>query len=128
MPRADATILVVDDEEPLLKVMRRTLVANGFENVLTCRDPRDVEPLLETGPVALILLDLVMPHIHGCDLLERIVAKHPEIPVIVVTAEQDIRVAIDCMKNGAYDYLLKPASDDELLAAIRRALEHRELR
>ena len=123
-----ATILIVDDEEVVLNGVRRTLRANGFDEVLMCADSRSVEPLLEDEPVALILLDLMMPHIGGRELLERIAASHPEIPVVVVTAEQDVRIAVECMKAGAYDYLLKPAGADELLATVRRALEHRELR
>jgi len=126
--RNAVTILVVDDEEAVLNGVRRTLRAEGFENVLMCRDPRDVEPLLDAERVSLILLDLMMPHIGGRELLERITASHPEIPVIVVTAEQDIRTAVDCMKSGAYDYLVKPAGAAELMAVIARALEHRELR
>ena len=129
MSERDAvTILVVDDEEVVLNGMRRLLRAEGFENVLICRDPRDVEPLLGAERVSLILLDLMMPHIGGRELLERIAASHPEIPVIIVTAEQDVRTAVDCMKSGAYDYLLKPAAGPELMAVITRALEHRELR
>jgi DNA-binding NtrC family response regulator len=126
--REAVTILVVDDEQAVLNGMRRTLRAEGFENVLTCQDSRDVEPLLENEPVALILLDLMMPHIGGRELLERIAASHPEIPVVIVTAEQDVRTAVDCMKVGAYDYLLKPAAPAEVMAVIARALEHRELR
>ncbi len=126
--RDAVTILVVDDEEAVLNGVRRTLRAEGFENVLMCRDPRDVEPLLDAEPVSLILLDLMMPHIGGRELLGRIAAAHPEIPVVVVTAEQDIRTAVECMKIGAYDYLLKPAPAAELMAVITRALEHRELR
>ena len=123
-----ATILIVDDEEVVLNGVRRTLRANGFDEVLMCADSLSVEPLLEDEPVALILLDLMMPHIGGRELLERIASSHPEIPVVVVTAEQDVRIAVDCMKVGAYDYLLKPVGPDELIATVRRALEHRELR
>jgi len=123
-----ATILIVDDEEVVLNGVRRTLRANGFDEVLMCADARNVEPLLEGEPVALILLDLMMPHIGGRELLERIASSHPEIPVVIVTAEQDVRIAVDCMKVGAYDYLLKPVGADGLLATVRRALEHRELR
>jgi DNA-binding NtrC family response regulator len=122
------TILIVDDEEVVLNGVRRTLRANGFDEVLMCADSRNVEPLLEDEPIALILLDLMMPHIGGRELLGRIAATNPEIPVIVVTAEQDVRVAVECMKIGAYDYLLKPVAADELMATVRRALEHRELR
>ncbi|MFP5247612.1 MAG: sigma-54-dependent transcriptional regulator [Thermoanaerobaculia bacterium] len=126
--RDAVTILVVDDDEAVLNGVRRTLRADGFENVLMCRDPRDVEPLLGAESVSLILLDLMMPHINGRELLERIAASHPEIPVIVVTAEQDIRTAVACVKIGAYDYLLKPVAGPEIVAVIVRALEHSELR
>ncbi|HEX7809690.1 MAG TPA: response regulator, partial [Thermoanaerobaculia bacterium] len=126
--RDTATILIVDDEESVLNGVRRTLRADGFGNVLMCRDPRDVEPLLDAEPISLILLDLMMPHIGGRELLERIAQSHPEIPVVVVTAEHDVRTAVECMKLGAYDYLLKPAAPADLIAVIARALEHRELR
>ena len=122
------TVIVVDDDEIVLNSVRRTLRANGFDEVLMCADARNLEPLLEGEPVALVLLDLVMPHIGGRELLDRVSAAHPEIPVIVITAEQDVRIAVECMKAGAYDYLLKPVGADELLATVRRALEHRELR
>src|SRR5690349_3059678 len=113
--RDAVAILAVDDEESVLNGVRRTLRAEGFENVRMCRDRRDVEPLLDAESVSLILLDLMMPHISGRELLPRIAAAHPEIPVIVVTAEQDVRSAVECMKNGAYDYLLKPAPPSELI-------------
>jgi len=121
------TILVVDDELIVLKGVRRTLLSEGWEDVLICSDPREVEPLVDAEPPALILLDLNMPHISGQELLERLTTSHPNVPVIVVTAEQEVRIAVDCMKKGAYDYLTKPASPDELAATVRRALERSEL-
>ena len=122
------TVIIVDDDEVVLNSVRRVLRANGFDEVLMCADARDVEPLLEGEPVALLLLDLMMPHVSGRELLDRVAASHPEIPVVVITAEQDVRTAVECMKAGAYDYLLKPVGADELMATVRRALEHRELR
>ena len=121
------TIVVVDDEEAVLSSVRRTLRAAGYEEVLVCADSRNVMPLLEAGPVSLILLDLMMPHVSGRELLAQIGAAHPEVPVIIVTAEQDVKVAVDCMKAGAYDYLLKPVRAEELVATVRRTLDHREL-
>ena len=122
------TVIIVDDDEVVLNSVRRVLRANGFDEVLMCADARDVEPLLDGEPVALLLLDLMMPHLSGRELLDRVAASHPEIPVVVITAEQDVRTAVECMKAGAYDYLLKPVGADELMATVRRALEHRELR
>jgi DNA-binding NtrC family response regulator len=126
--REDATILIVDDEEAVLNGVRRTLQAEGFDSVLMCRDARDVAGLLDAERVSLVLLDMMMPHIGGREVLEHITSNHPEIPVVMVTAQQDIRTAVDCMKSGAYDYLLKPAGAAELLSVVTRALEHRELR
>jgi DNA-binding NtrC family response regulator len=122
-----STIVVVDDEEAVLTSVRRTLRAAGYEEVLICADPRNVLPLLDAGPVSLILLDLMMPQMSGRELLGRISESHPDIPVIIVTAEQDARTAVDCMKAGAYDYLLKPVRAEELLATVERTLNHREL-
>jgi two-component system, NtrC family, nitrogen regulation response regulator GlnG len=121
------TIVVVDDEEAVLTSVRRTLRAAGYEDILICADPRNVLPLLDAGPVSLILLDLMMPHMSGRELLGRIAEAHPDIPVIIVTAEQGAMIAVECMKAGAYDYLLKPVRAEELVATVRRTLDHREL-
>jgi len=120
-------IVVVDDEEAVLTSVRRTLRAAGFEEVLISADPRNVLPLMDAGPVSLVLLDLMMPHMSGTELLARIMESHPDVPVIIVTAEQDAKTAVECMKAGAYDYLLKPVGPDELVATVRRTIEHREL-
>ena len=127
METALSTIVVVDDEESVLTSVRRTLRAAGYEEILICADARNVMPLLDAGPVSLVLLDLMMPHMSGRDLLGRIAEAHPDIPVIIVTAEQDAKTAVDCMKAGAYDYLLKPVRAEELVATVQRTLEHREL-
>jgi len=127
MSDAHGAIVVVDDEEAVLSSVRRSLRAAGHEDVLVCADPRDVLPLLATGPVSLVLLDLMMPHISGQELLRQIVAAYPELPVVIVTAEHDVHTAVECMKAGAYDYMLKPVSADELAATVQRTLDHRAL-
>ena len=126
--RAPEAILVVDDETATLNSVRRTLRSHGYQNVLTCADPTEVEGILETSDVALVLLDLIMPVMRGEDLLERIASRWPDLPVIVVTAEQDVTAAVRCMKLGAVDYLLKPVDADHLVAAISRTLEQGRLR
>jgi two-component system nitrogen regulation response regulator GlnG len=120
-------ILIVDDEDAVLTSVRRTIRAAGFNDVLICADPRNVLPLMDAGPISLVLLDLMMPHISGSELLARISESHPDVPVIIVTAEQDAVTAVACMKAGAYDYLLKPVRPEELVATVRRTLDHREL-
>lgn len=121
-------ILIVDDEEEVLESIELILNAGGYENVLSCQDSRRALPLLKKHPdVQLILLDLVMPHLKGEDLLPILREQHSEIPVIVVTAIDDCHIAVDCMKSGAFDYVIKPIEKMRLLANVRHAVENREI-
>jgi len=74
----------------------------------------------------LVLTDILMRDGNGIDLLDRITAEYPTLPVVVITAVQDIRVAIDTMRRGAFDYVLKPFERPELLKSVLRALDHRQ--
>lgn len=122
------TILMVDDEPQLLHSADFILRAAGLKNISTTEDSRRVIPLIEQKAVDLIILDLTMPHLSGQDLLERIVTEHPEIPVIIMTASGDLDTAIDCMRLGAMDYLVKPVEKNRFISAVRRALEIHSLR
>ncbi len=124
----DLPILLVDDDEPVLKAIRRTFAANGLTNILALSDGREVMPCLGRQEVAIVLLDLTMPHVAGIDLLARIVADHPHIPVVIATATDNIEVAVQCMRLGAFDYIVKPIDTARLLSSTRSALEVRELR
>lgn len=85
--------------------------------------------LLESGEeFELILTDLMMGGMDGIALLERTKEKYPDVPVVMVTAVHDISVALAAIRNGAYDYLLKPFEREQLLAIVRRALENRRLK
>ncbi len=116
----ETPILLVDDEEDFLKSMRVNLRLNSISNVKSCSDNRAVMHLLKKNKYSLILLDLLMPHISGQELLPKIVEEYPEIPVIVLTAVDEIKIAVECMKAGAYDYLIKPI---ETLALIKSVLQ-----
>jgi len=121
-------ILVVDDEDSIREIVSSMLTAAGFQ----CRQAGSgVEALavLNTGEdFALMLSDLMMRDLDGIGLLEQTKIKFPEMPVIMVTAVHDISVALAAIRNGAYDYLLKPFEREQLLAAVRRALETRRLK
>ncbi len=82
--------------------------------------------LLQSGPFDLVLTDIVMQDGNGIALLERLRNNQPHLPVVMVSAIHDISVAIDSMRRGAYDYLLKPFEREHLVATVRRALEHRQ--
>ena len=116
-------ILIVDDDQPILRSISRTLRAHGIDNIVACSDSREVMGLLEKQPVAVVLLDLIMPHVGGEEILERITGHDPNLPIIMVTGEDDVDTAVRCMRRGAADYLLKPIHANRLIAAIRRALD-----
>ncbi len=127
-PYPTLPVLIVDDEEQFLASMSFTLTAEGINHIVPCRDSREVSGLLAKGDFSLVLLDLSMPHLSGSELLPRIIAEHPEIPVIIITAVNEMETAVGCMQNGAYDYLVKPVDDVRLLASIRRAVGLSEAR
>lgn len=122
------TILLVDDEPEVVEGVELILNFEGFANTLTCSDSRQLLPLLSSqADLDLILLDLNMPYLSGRDALPLLTEQYPHIPVIVVTASNELEVAVDCMRQGAFDYLVKPVEKMPLLASIKRALEKRSL-
>lgn len=121
-------VLLVDDEEQFLLSVNFTLSASGINNVIECKDSRDVIRLLSSQEVGVIVLDLSMPHVSGFDLLKEITEDHPDIPTIIITAANEIETAVNCMKAGAFDYLVKPVDDSHLVTCIKRAVEMREMR
>jgi DNA-binding NtrC family response regulator len=120
--------LLVDDEEQFLQSMSFTLSAEGLNHIIECQDSRKVAALISGQNFGAILLDMSMPHLSGQELLPIIVNDHPDIPVIIVTALNEVEIAVECMKSGAFDYLVKPVDDVRLLASIRRAINFSEIR
>ena len=121
-------ILVVDDEEPIREIVSSMLVSANYQ----CRQAAsglEALALLNSGEeFELMLSDLMMADLDGIGLLERTKEKYPDMPVVMVTAVHDISVALAAIRNGAYDYLLKPFEREQLLATVRRALENRRLK
>lgn len=123
--RRPARILIVDDEAHVRSMIGATLDHQGYE-VQLANSGRDALESLEQNTFDLVLTDIVMQDGNGITLLERIRAQQPNIPVVMVTAIHDISVAIDAMRRGAYDYLLKPFEREHLVSTVLRALDHRE--
>ncbi len=128
MTASDPNVLLVDDEPQLLRSTSLALRTSGIANVQTFSDSREVERFLSSKPVAVALIDLNMPHIGGEALLQLIKQKHPEIAVIILTAANEVDTAVDCMKNGAFDYMVKPVEKTRLVSSVNRALEAASLR
>jgi DNA-binding NtrC family response regulator len=116
-------ILLVDDEPEILRLTKMTLEGEGIDNVLTFEDSRKVLPFLAQERPSVVVLDLMMPQLSGLELLQGIVTEFPGVPVIVMTALDEVETAVDCLKTGAFDYLLKPVEANALIAAVRKALK-----
>ena len=123
--RTACRILVVDDEAHVRTMIAATLERQGYQ-VMLASGGREAQDALDQDSFELILTDIVMQDGNGLELLERIHAENPHLPVIMVTAIHDISVAIDSMRRGAYDYVLKPFEREHLVATVQRALEHRQ--
>jgi len=116
-------VVIVDDEELTLKASKLCLQGNGITNVALISDSLTLLPFMAANPVSVIILDLNMPRQSGLELLPHIVEKYPYIPVILMTASDEISNVIDCMKMGAFDYLVKPVESSRFVATVRKALE-----
>ncbi len=121
-------ILIVDDEEAIREIVSSMLTAAHYK-CSQAGSGLQALALLESGEeFELVLSDLMMAELDGIGLLERTKERFPDLPVVMVTAVHDISVALAAIRNGAYDYLLKPFEREQLLATVRRALENRRLK
>ena len=110
MNNSSLPVLLVDDEQKILFSYSLILKSVGIDNIVTIEDSRKVMPLLEKNQVAVIVLDLVMPHISGIELLSRLKTEFPHIPVIVISAVSELDSVVKCIQLGAEDYLQKSPS------------------
>jgi putative nucleotidyltransferase with HDIG domain len=119
-------ILVVDDEEAIREVVATLLEAQGYQCTVVENGRAALEKFLGDSH-DLVVSDIVMPEMDGLKLLEKVRANNQDVPVIMVTAMHDISTALEAIRHGAYDYILKPFEKDQLYLSVRRALEHRRL-
>lgn len=122
------SIIVVDDEADFLDSVRRGLITSGFKNVHTEADPIRAAERIQSGePFDIALIDITMPGLTGIELLQTVKNVQPRTECIMITALDEARTAVDCLKKGAYDYLVKPISKEDLISSIDRALERKRL-
>jgi putative nucleotidyltransferase with HDIG domain len=119
-------ILVVDDEEAIREVVSTMLEAKGY-HCTAVQNGRVAQDEVKKCTPDLVLSDMIMPEMDGIKLLEWMRQYDPEVPVIMVTAIHDISTALEAIRRGAYDYILKPFEKDQLFLGVGRALQHRRL-
>ena len=120
------TILIVDDEQSIRQFLSKALSVEGYK-CYTAGNAEEGELILDEYAIGLVLLDLRMPGKSGMEMLQDIIDQHPDIGVIMVTANADTGTAVTCMKAGAYDYITKPVNTEQLYLSVKRALEKRKL-
>jgi len=120
-------ILIVDDEAPIRRLLLQKLSKEGYQ-CLEAGNAEQALTVLHSQVVGLVILDIRMPGKSGLELLPEIGGQYPDTAVIMATASDGAATAINCMKQGAYDYLIKPFNLDEVVMSVERALERRRLR
>lgn len=120
------SVIVVDDEASIRTAVQQWLSLSGF-NVRLFASAQDCLAQLPAHFPGVIISDVRMPGMDGLQLLERLQADDPDLPVILLTGHGDVPMAVEAMRNGAYDFLEKPFSPQSLLGSLRRALEKRQL-
>lgn len=121
-------ILVVDGEEPIRETICSMLDAAGYETQQAESGMDALAILKKSGEFDLVVTEYLMPNLGGIAMLERVKEKYPDMPVLVLTGVNDVSVALSVLRNGAYDYLLKPFEREQLVATVRHGLELRRLK
>ncbi|MGB9602650.1 MAG: response regulator, partial [Limisphaerales bacterium] len=122
-----ANVLVVEDEAPLLEMATMALVRYGHK-IWTAQTVNDARDVIESNPIEIVLTDLTLEKENdGITLLNELVLRAPDIATIIMTGNHDVQTAIQCLRNGAFDYLLKPFDFKELAQVVNRVAERRKM-
>jgi DNA-binding NtrC family response regulator len=116
------TVIVVDDEKVIREGLKRLLSSEGYR-VLTAENGRDALNLIRCEAVDVVLCDLKMPVMDAVEVLGAVKTSYPDLPVIVITGQGTIENAVECMKQGAYDFVTKPFRTDFVLSVVKCAIE-----
>jgi DNA-binding NtrC family response regulator len=125
-PADRTTVLVVDDEDGIRQALTRFLGRLGYDVQAAANATEALQQLAAHHPQAM-LCDIRMPETSGVELLPKVLAQDPDLAVLMLTAIDEPRTAIECLKLGAYDYLIKPVDLDELEVSLQHALRQRQL-
>jgi len=128
IPDKHTPVLVIDDDEGLLLSIKATLVSSGLPEPALLSDSRNALALVRKHSFQLILLDLMMPHLNGMEVLKKIKDEFPDPECVIVSASDEVGTAVQAMSLGASDYLVKPLNSEKLIALVNRILEKHTLR
>src|ERR1700741_4588262 len=118
------SVLVVDDESSILDTLRILLRKEGYE-VTTAQGGKAGLEQIRSGSHAIVLTDVRMPQVSGLDILQAARDQDPETPVVLMTAQASLQTAIQAVNQGAFHYIQKPFSNDDMVAICRRAADYR---
>ncbi|HEX6576019.1 MAG TPA: sigma-54 dependent transcriptional regulator [Gemmatimonadaceae bacterium] len=121
------TVLIIDDESAIVDTLRILLKNEGFAAHVAFGGKQGIDQIAAIGP-DIIISDIRMPGFTGLDVLSAAKAHDPDIPVILMTAQASLQSAISAVNDGAFHYVQKPFQNDALVAIVRRAAEHRQLK
>ena len=119
-------ILVVDDDPPILDMVTTMLSASGYP-ALTCSNPQNVMAILDQEKIDVVLSDINMPKISGLELLENIHLLQPNIPVILMTGCAELKITVEAIHKGTFDFIIKPFNPVQLIHSIKKAVRYRKL-
>jgi len=120
--------LIIDDDRDYLEILMMKLKSAGYKDITGIDDPLEAASRFDEGETFdIALIDVTMPEMDGMELLEIIKNTSPNTECIMITAVNEARVSVKCLKKGAYDYLVKPVAEEELSMTINRALERKRL-
>jgi DNA-binding NtrC family response regulator len=120
-------VLLVDDDPRLLGLVQHHLAEEGFETIWAATGEEGLDILANETPDA-IILDLLLPGVSGVELLPKLKNNWPQIPVVVLTAQGDVKLVVECMRLGAVDYLPKPFDGTRLATSVRNATTQGQLK
>lgn len=124
----DVKIIIVDDEPAAVRSLEIPLISNGFSNIVTLNSGEELENIISGSGLYLVLLDLYMPDMVGDRLLQMVKEKQAGAEVIIVTGDGSLNTAVELMRVGASDYLVKPIEEGKLLSSVKRSVEILKLR
>jgi DNA-binding NtrC family response regulator len=128
MKYPDMPVMLVDDELQFLQSASFSLRSGGIGNIALCQDSREVMDTLSRQPACVVVCDLLMPYKTGKEVLADIAARFPGLPVIMLTAVNEVETAVECIKLGAFDYLVKPVDKTRLITSVRNAIGFWEMK